>query len=215
MNKETPMAEKKYFYSVGTADDDPVRTVELKIKRSIFIATLAHASTIEAAKAFITGIAKENKTATHNCWAYIVGEQGEISHCSDAGEPAGTAGKPMLNALQSHGMTRIAAVVTRHYGGVKLGVRGLIEAYGDTVNAAIESEPLVKLVEMVSLNVRLDYGFNDTFLNQIQRFEPTILETRYTDAVEHDIAVEDLHGPEFITYLTEYRDRGALTFHTL
>ncbi|MCG8564720.1 MAG: IMPACT family protein [Desulfobacterales bacterium] len=206
------MADKTYFYSVGTCDQDPVRTVELKIKRSIFIASLAHASSIDAAKAFISRISKENKTANHNCWAYVVGDSGDISHCSDAGEPAGTAGKPMLNALQSHGMTRVAAVVTRHFGGVKLGVRGLIEAYGDTVNAAIEKAPLVKLVQTVSLVVRLDYGFNDTFLNQIQRFDPTVLDTRYTDAVEHDIAVEDINAPEFITYLTEYQERGALTF---
>ncbi len=207
------MADKTYFYSVGACDQDPMRTVELKIKRSIFIASLVHAGTIEAAKTFITRIAKENKTATHNCWAYIVGDKGEISHCSDAGEPAGTAGKPMLNALQSQGMTRVAAVVTRHYGGVKLGVRGLIQAYGDTVTAAVESEPLVKLVETVSLTVQLDYGFNDIFLNQIQRFDPQILETRYTEAVAHDIAVEDLNAADFIEYLTEYRDRGALTFH--
>ena len=209
------MAEKTYYYSVGREDTDPVRTIELKIKRSIFIASLAHASTIEAAKAFISKVSKENKTATHNCWAYVVGDAGDISHCSDAGEPAGTAGKPMLNALQSHGMTKVAAVVTRHFGGVKLGVRGLIEAYGDTVNAAIEKAPLVKLVKTISLRVRLDYGFNDTFLNQISRFEPVVLETRYTDAVEHDLAVEDVKAGEFLDYLTEYQDRGALVFSHL
>ncbi|WP_033398793.1 IMPACT family protein [Desulfospira joergensenii] len=205
---------KKYFYSVGRADNDPVRTAEIKIRRSVFICSLAHAGTIESAKAFISRISKENKTATHNCWAYIVGDKGEISHSSDAGEPAGTAGKPMLNTLAGHGMTRVAAVVTRHFGGVKLGIRGLIEAYSESVEAALDQGKLVRLVNTRSFRIRLAYDFNDIFLNLITRFEPRIRDTRYSDIVEHDLEVEEIHVPGFELFLTEYRDQGRLKFET-
>ena len=83
------MQGKKYYYSVGTATTDSVRVAQIKIKRSVFTCSLAFAASIEAAKAFITKVSKENKTATHNCWAYIVGETGDIFHSSDAGEPGG------------------------------------------------------------------------------------------------------------------------------
>ena len=209
---ELLMNPKKYYYSVGLADTDPVRTAEIKIRRSVFICSLAYASSIESAKVFISKVAKENKTATHNCWAYIVGEQGEISHCSDAGEPAGTAGKPMLNTLTSHDMTRVAAVVTRHFGGVKLGVRGLIQAYAESVEAAICTEKLVRLVNCQAFTVQLAYDFNDIFLNLAARFDPRYRDTRYSQIVEHDLEVEQDQVPEFIRLLTEYRDQGRLSF---
>src|SRR3989339_351950 len=107
------MADEHYFYSV-----DRQRIKMIKIKRSVFVCTLDHVESIEKAKAFISRISKENKTATHNCWAYILGEKGEMFHSSDAGEPSGTAGKPMLSILKNYHMTQIAAVVTRYFGGV-------------------------------------------------------------------------------------------------
>lgn len=78
--------DENYFYSI-----EQRRTTTIKIKRSIFICTLEYVESIESAKKFITGISKENKTATHNCWAYILGENGEVFHCSDAGEQIGRA----------------------------------------------------------------------------------------------------------------------------
>src|SRR5687768_10618077 len=101
---------------------------EVKIKNSVFICHLRPAQTVEEAKAFISEISGQYKDATHNCWAYITGKNGDIFHSSDAGEPAGTAGKPILNTLNKYRLTNISAVVTRYYGGVKLGVRGLIDA---------------------------------------------------------------------------------------
>ena len=79
-----------YFYSTQGQ-----RTTNIKIKRSVFICTMEYVESIDEAKTFISTISRENQTATHNCWAYIVGEQGDIFHSSDAGEPSGTAGKPM------------------------------------------------------------------------------------------------------------------------
>ena len=210
MNREK--GPNTYFYSVGQSLDDPVRCAEIKIKRSVFICSLGFADTMENAKAFITGISRENKTATHNCWAYVIGDKGQTSHCSDAGEPSGTAGKPMLNTLTSHGMTCVAAVVTRHYGGVKLGVRGLIEAYSLSVAAAIELAPLVRLVKTVPFTVTLSYGMNDTFLNRISAFNVQVVHTDYQEQVCHELAVEagDL-GP-VQSMLSEYHHQGFLEY---
>ncbi|WDP90104.1 MAG: YigZ family protein [Desulfobacter sp.] len=206
------MSQLKYFYSVGRSASDPVRITEIKIKRSRFICSLAYAESMEAAKAFITSVAKDNHTATHNCWAYVVGDKGQFCHSSDAGEPAGTAGKPMLNTLQSHGMTCTAAVVTRYFGGVKLGVRGLIEAYAQSVAAAIDSAPLVKLVKTETIMVALPYGMNDTFLSRIKTFKVEVAHTDYGEQVDHTLSVEAQDLSAFKTFLNEYKNQGLLNY---
>lgn len=174
------MIDKNYFYSI-----DHRRTTTIKIKRSVFICTLEYVASIEKTKNFISRMSKENKTATHNCWAYIIGEKGDIFHSSDAGEPSGTAGKPMLNTMKSYGMTNIAAVVTRHFGGVKLGVRGLIQAYSASVKNTIDQKKLKKLMQTVCLNIEVSYEFNDTLLNQIKKYWVQIKNTSYTDKIVH------------------------------
>ncbi|MDD4273882.1 MAG: YigZ family protein [Desulfobacter postgatei] len=204
--------EKSVFYSVGRSISDPVRRAEIKIKRSVFVCRLSYVETIEDAKEFISKVSKEYKTATHNCWAYVVGDSGQISHCSDAGEPPGTAGKPMLNTLLSHHMTCTAAVVTRYYGGVKLGVRGLIEAYALAVAEAIAQAPLVRLVKTESFRICLDYSLNDSFLNRISVLKTTIAGTDYKERVTHELVVElsDLSALE--SMLTQYQRQGLLNY---
>ena len=204
--------EKSVFYSVGRSISDPVRRAEIKIKRSVFVCRLSYVETIEDAKEFISKVSKEYKTATHNCWAYVVGDSGQISHCSDAGEPPGTAGKPMLNTLLSHHMTCTAAVVTRYYGGVKLGVRGLIEAYALAVAEAIAQAPLVRLVKTEPFRICLDYSLNDSFLNRISALKTTIAGTDYKERVTHELVVElsDLSALE--SMLTQYQRQGLLNY---
>lgn len=206
------MNQKGYYYSVGQCVTDPVRMARIKIKRSTFTCSLAYAGTMEEAKQFISGVARENKAATHNCWAYIVGDKGEISHASDAGEPAGTAGKPMMNTLYSHGMTCVAAVVTRQFGGVKLGIRGLIEAYAQSVETAIELTPLVRLVKTILFQVQMPYGMNDTFLSQLKQFRAEIENTEYGEQVVHDLVVEIIDGDLVERFLSDYQARGKLSY---
>ena len=204
--------EKSVFYSVGRSISDPVRRAEIKIKRSVFVCRLSYVETIEDAKEFISKVSKEYKTATHNCWAYVVGDSGQISHCSDAGEPPGTAGKPMLNTLLSHHMTCTAAVVTRYYGGVKLGVRGLIEAYALAVAEAIAQAPLVRLVKTESFRICLDYSLNDSFLNRISALKTTIAGTDYKERVTHELVVELSDLPALESMLTQYQRQGLLNY---
>ena len=142
----------------------------LKIRRSTFIGLVQSVDSVAAAKKAINLRSSEHGRATHNCWAYIIGYEGETSHSSDAGEPSGSAGRPILNALKSSSLTNVVAVVTRYYGGVKLGVRGLIEAYEEATNAALAVAKLVPVVATVTFEVSLPYELSSTFLHQMTNF---------------------------------------------
>jgi uncharacterized YigZ family protein len=110
------------------------------IKRSRFIAHVRHTPDVESARAYISEIKEKYSDAGHNCWAYVAGAptNSQILGFSDDGEPNGTAGKPMLNVLVGSGVGEITAVVTRYFGGIKLGTGGLVRAYGGTLNRGLE-----------------------------------------------------------------------------
>ncbi|MCI0393783.1 MAG: YigZ family protein [Chloroflexi bacterium] len=116
--------------------------VEIRVANSRFIATLAPAFNVTEARAFVERIKAEFADATHNVPAYVVGHgQSVIAHCNDDGEPAGTAGRPALAVLQGSGLGDAVVVVTRYFGGTKLGTGGLVRAYGDAVRAALAAAP--------------------------------------------------------------------------
>ena len=207
MKNNENIRDENYFYSIEHG-----RTTAIKIKRSVLICTLEYVNTIEQAKKFITRIAKENKTATHNCWAYIIGQKGETFHCSDAGEPSGTAGKPMLNMMQSFCMSQIAAVVTRHFGGVKLGVRGLIEAYGHSVKHTLDLKPLKKLIVSTDIYIEVSYEFNDILMAQIKNYLTRINDTSYTDKIIYRVEIELKDYEKVNGLLSQYQARKKLKF---
>lgn len=195
----------KYYFSV--AND---REKEMKIKRSIFIAHLHYVETMQQAKKYITKIANEHKTANHNCWAYIVGEKGETFHSSDAGEPSGTAGQPILNTLKKNEMTNIVAVVTRYFGGVKLGIRGLIEAYGGVVTAAVELSPLKKLVKLSYYKISCGYDFAEQLKYQVEKLDAKIENIEYAADVTISISIEDHLKEDLERFLVELEKTGKL-----
>jgi uncharacterized YigZ family protein len=133
---------------------------EETIERSRFICTLERVATPETAQAFVRELNAEFPDATHNCWAYVAGPPGSTSRIgmSDAGEPHGTAGRPMLTVLLHGGIGEIAAVVTRYYGGIKLGTGGLVKAYGGAVQHALETLPRAERVDWVELPVTVGYA---------------------------------------------------------
>ncbi len=198
------------FYSIAQGCQST-----LKIKRSVFICTLEHVSTLEDAKGFISRISKENKRATHNCWAYIVGEKAQVFHCSDAGEPSGTAGKPMLNALQQYQLTNVSVVVTRFYGGVKLGVRGLMDAYSKSVNQTIEAARLIRQVQTILFSIDVVYEFNNPLLSQLNHFKVSIKESTYAAKVHHTVEVEMDDRKNVEILLKEYQACGHIEFAPL
>lgn len=178
----------------------------------MFTCRLQSVDSIEKAKLFISTISKANKVASHNCWAYILGDKGQLFHSSDAGEPPGTAGKPMLNTLQSYNMTQVAVVVTRFFGGVKLGVRGLIQAYSESVQAAIDMADLKQLVHLVCFDVDVSYDFNETFLARIHPFLNKIADTAYSEKIAHKIEIEIKHLAKAEQLLSDYQAQGKLKF---
>jgi uncharacterized YigZ family protein len=131
-----------------------------EIERSRFITTVAPAPTIEDAQAFVDAMRAEFPDATHNCWAYVVGPPGSTARIgmSDDGEPHGTAGRPMLTALLHGGVGDVAAVVTRYYGGIKLGTGGLVRAYGGCLQRALLTLPRAERVEWATLQALVGYG---------------------------------------------------------
>ena len=107
---------------------------ELKIKKSLFIGHLKYVNDLESARDFIREIKKQHKQANHNCFAYVIGDN---FYSSDDREPSGSAGRPILNMIRRHNLTNVVIVVTRYFGGVELGIRGLIEAYGNVAEGTI------------------------------------------------------------------------------
>ena len=139
---------------------------EEEIKKSRFICHLKRVYTEEEARTFISEIKKEHHKANHNCSAFTLGERQEIQRSSDDGEPSGTAGVPMLEILKKREITNVCAVVTRYFGGIKLGAGGLIRAYAGSVGHALDQVGLVKFVPQEQLILTLDYGNYDG----LQRF---------------------------------------------
>ena len=135
--------------------------VEDVISRSRFITTLVMADTRESALSFVDAVKDEFSDATHNCWAYLVGPPGTMGcvGVSDDGEPHGTAGKPMLNVLLHSGLGDVAVVVTRYYGGTKLGRGGLVRAYSGGVKRAVEQCERAQKVAWVRAVLTLDYTY--------------------------------------------------------
>ncbi len=133
---------------------------EFSVSNSRFIATLAPVFSVEEARAFLVGVREEFADATHNVPAYRVGfGDSVIEHCSDAGEPSGTAGRPMLAVLRGSGLGDIAVVVTRYFGGTLLGTGGLVRAYSDAVRLVVEVVPRARKVEAHTIMAAFPYPY--------------------------------------------------------
>ena len=154
---------------------------EETIKRSRFIASVAHAPTEDDARAFISAIKNEFPDATHNCWAYVAGPPGDTARVGmgDDGEVHGTAGKPMLSVLLHSGIGEIAVVVTRYYGGTKLGTGGLVRAYSGAVKSALAEVAVKEKRDVIRLTVTLDYSGATAVRRMIESFDAQIIEEDY------------------------------------
>lgn len=133
--------------------------VEMRVRNSRFIATLAPAFSVEEARAFVERMRQEFTDATHNVPAYVVGHGASVTaHCNDDGEPSGTAGRPVLAVLQGSGLGDAALVVTRYFGGTKLGTGGLVRAYGDAARAVVVETPRAERVPTHTVRVTVPYA---------------------------------------------------------
>ncbi|WP_445487908.1 YigZ family protein [Niallia sp. 03133] len=163
---------------------------ELIIQKSRFIAHIQRVETEEKAQEFIQEIKKKHKDATHNCSAYLIGEHDLIQKANDDGEPSGTAGVPILEVLKKKKLKDTAVVVTRYFGGIKLGAGGLIRAYGKATSEGIGATGVVerKLVKVIGTSI--DYTFLGKVENELRSSSYQIKDMHYLDAVEIETYIE-------------------------
>jgi len=185
--------------------------VEQSIKRSRFIATAAHAPDAEAARAFVESIRAEFPDATHNCWAYAAGPPGDTAAVglSDDGEPHGTAGKPMLAALLHSPVGEVAVVVTRYFGGTKLGTGGLVRAYTQLTNDALEALETREKVDLATLMAVLPYPAVTLFKRMLPDFEAEISDETYAESAAFTVELPEEHAAAFAERLAELTDGKA------
>ena len=164
--------------------------VQEEIKKSRFICHIKRVTTEDEARNFIQAVKKEHYKATHNCSAFILGERSEMKRSSDDGEPSGTAGVPMLGVLENHQLTNVCAVVTRYFGGIKLGAGGLIRAYAGSIALAIKEIGSVLIKEQLGLRLTLSYSQYQELPNFLKAKQLQEQDTAFTDQVQTTIFVD-------------------------
>lgn len=173
------------FYLSATGET----THEIVIQRSRFICTLKRIDGFDDALSFVKSVKKKYSDATHNCYAFISNAAGTEQRFSDDGEPQGTAGQPMLEVLKKKGISMTAAVVTRYFGGVKLGAGGLVSAYTRAVAETVENAKIVKNVVGVLLEIKCGYEMYNALLQALKDNVFATLSTDFADNVKMTIAV--------------------------
>ena len=175
------------------------------VKRSQFITTIAHASSADEANAFIASIKNEFPDASHNCWAYVAGPPADSARIgmSDDGEPHGTAGKPMLNVLLHSDVGEIVAVVTRYFGGTKLGPGGLVKAYSESVKNTLEGLTLTEKRSLLTLTINFDYSYTNSVKSLIQTYEAEVSEEKFQEDVCMILEVPEENKTTFTKAITD------------
>jgi len=178
--------------------------VQEEIKKSRFICHAKRVYSEEEARDFITAIKKEHYKATHNCSAFIIGERSEIKRTSDDGEPSGTAGVPMLGVLENHNLTNLCVVVTRYFGGIKLGAGGLIRAYAGSVALAVKEIGIIEIKEQAGIAIQMSYAQYQEYSNFLKEHNLMELETTFTDQIDTIIYVDKEEKENIKAALVEF-----------
>ncbi|WJV19317.1 YigZ family protein [Rossellomorea marisflavi] len=187
----------KYYTVKGPGEN------EIVIERSRFIAHVARVETEEEAQAFIADIKKQHWSANHNCSAYMIGENNLIQKANDDGEPSGTAGVPMLEVLKKRDLKDTVVVVTRYFGGIKLGAGGLIRAYGKSTSEGLNATGVVERKLMRIMKTKIDYTWLGKVENEVRSSHYQLKEIHYLDAVEVEVYVEEAAKEGFTSWMTE------------
>jgi uncharacterized YigZ family protein len=194
---------QKYYTVKGYGEN------EIVIEKSRFICYINRATTEEEAVQFIQQIKKKHWDATHNCSAYLIGEHDQIQKANDDGEPSGTAGIPMLEVLKKKGLKDTVAVVTRYFGGIKLGAGGLVRAYGKSVSEGLKAAGIVERRLTRIMHVVIDYTWLGKVENELRSSVYTIKDIHYAENVELEIFVEETEKQAFIDWMTELTNGRA------
>ena len=181
------------YYTLG----DYART-EIKVKGSRFIAEAIRVQRVEEADAERAAIRKREYNATHHCSAYRIGPEGTLFRYNDDGEPSGTAGAPILRQIDARHLTNTLVVVTRYYGGTKLGTGGLLRAYGDVAAQVLDAASVEERILRDRVRLRFSYDDTSPAMHTISQHDATILETHYTDETEILVGVRRSEVESFI-----------------
>lgn len=181
------------------------------IEKSRFITVSRHICGDEEAKAFISEVSKKHADATHNCYAYVCDNLGNILRFSDDGEPQGTAGMPMLEVLRANGLCETVVVVTRYFGGIKLGAGGLVRAYSGCVAENIAAAKKVLYETCAESGYSVDYPEVDAALRFFGKEDCNVLSTDYADKVTFTVAVKKEREAEFDAALNNFLNGRVTT----
>lgn len=188
-------------------------SVELIIKKSRFICSLKRTETEEDAHAFITSTKKNHLKSNHNCSAYIIGEDSLIQRVSDDGEPSGTAGLPILEVLKKNDLENVTAVVTRYFGGTKLGAGGLIRAYGKATSSAVKKVGIVEKQLHQFITVVVTYPMSGKIQNALHQSSYRLESVDYTDSVSFNCLINTGQIDSFCADIEEWTSaQSTLTY---
>ncbi|WP_436373688.1 YigZ family protein [Cytobacillus sp. BC1816] len=195
-----------YYYTVKGYGEN-----EIIIDKSRFIAHVSRAKSEEEAQEFILSIKKKHYNATHNCSAYLIGENDQIQKANDDGEPSGTAGVPILEVLKKKKLKDSVVVVTRYFGGIKLGAGGLIRAYGKATSEGLQTTGIVERELVTIMHTKIDYTWLGKIENELRSSLYPIKEIHYLESVEIETYVKDEHIDSFTSWMTELTNGQSQT----
>ena len=174
---------------------------ELVIKKSRFICSLQRISSEEDAQNFIKEVQAANRKANHNCFAYLVGDQDQVQRESDNGEPSGTAGVPILESLQMAKLHNVVAVVTRYFGGIKLGAGGLIRAYSNVTTEAVHHAGIVQRIKQLQIAITVSYRQYDALLYYLKEHQLAVSNEDYGINVTTNVFINEATADDTIAQL--------------
>lgn len=174
---------------------------ELVIKKSRFICSLQRISSEEDAQNFIKEVQAANRKANHNCFAYLVGDQDQVQRESDNGEPSGTAGVPILESLQMAKLHNVVAVVTRYFGGIKLGAGGLIRAYSNVTTEAVHHAGIVQRIKQLQIAITVSYRQHDALLYYLKEHQLAVSNEDYGVNVTTNVFINEATAEDTIAQL--------------
>lgn len=188
---------------------DEIRTIakphktEIKIKNSKFIGFAFESKEITTFENELDKIRKEHYLANHNCFSYRIGNDGEKFRYSDDGEPSGTAGKPIFTVLENSGLTNLGLIVTRYFGGTKLGTGGLIKAYTESAKITLESAKIKTEILYQNLEIEFDYALTSVVMRSLDSFSAKMIDTFYSNNVRIHAGIRLNSADEFSRNLQE------------
>ncbi|WHY66350.1 YigZ family protein [Neobacillus sp. SuZ13] len=182
---------------------------EIIIQKSRFIAHVQRTETELEAQEFIQSLKKKYWDATHNCSAYLIGENDHIQKANDDGEPSGTAGVPILEVLKKRKLKDTTVVVTRYFGGIKLGAGGLIRAYGKSASEGLDAVGIVERKLMQIFHITMDYSWLGKIENELRSSNYILKDIQYQENVEFEVFVEEVQQQAFTEWMIELTNGQA------